>query len=66
LFLEVLIVSLVSDLFLLKLSVLLQLVMVDVELLSVESLLVELLFGKCSTIWVFVADECIECFSFLG
>ena len=65
LLLEVLIVSLVSDLLLLKLSVLLQFVVVDVELLSVEGLLVELLFGKCSTVWVLVADECIECFSLL-
>ena len=44
-------IGLVSCFFLLELSHFLQLVMVDVELLSIEGLLVELLLGKSSTVW---------------
>lgn len=64
--LVVLVVSLVSDVLLLDLSKLLNLVVINEELLSVESSLVELLLGISSVVWVLEANEGIDGFVILG
>lgn len=64
LFLVVVVVSLVSDFFLLDLSDFLDFVVVDVENLSVEGLLIKLLSGECSIVWVLEADEGVDSFTF--
>lgn len=63
--LVVLIISLISNIFLLELSDFLQFVVINVELFSVEGRLVKLLFSESSAIWGLVADESKECFSSL-
>jgi hypothetical protein len=62
LFSVVLEVSLVSDFLLLHLSHFLDFVVVDVEGLSVEGLLVQLLLGEGSIVWVLEANKGIDGF----
>jgi len=40
--------------------------MVNVQLFSIKGLLIELLLGESSTVWVFVANKCVKSLSFLG
>lgn len=65
LFLVVLEVGLVSDVLLLDLSDFLDLVVVDVKHLSIEGLLIKLLLGKSSIIWVLEANKSVDGFSVL-
>jgi hypothetical protein len=65
LFLVVLEISLVSDVFILNLSQLLDFVVVDVELLSVEWLVVEGSLSLEGIFWLFEADEGVQGISFL-
>lgn len=57
LFLVVLVVSLISDFFLLNLSNFLDFIMIDVENLSVEGLLIECLLSISSIVRVLKADK---------
>jgi hypothetical protein len=66
LLLEVLEISLIMELFVLSLSDFLDFVVVDVELLSIEGLLVEFILGLLSFLWVLEADEGIDSLAFLG
>ena len=54
------------ELLILSFSDLLNFIMVDVELLSVEGVLMELSFGLWSLLWVFKAHKGIDCLSILG
>jgi len=65
LFLIILVVSFVSNFFLLYFSKFFDLVMVDVQLLSIEGLLVKVDLGLSSMVWVSEAYEGIDSFSFL-
>jgi len=64
LFLIVLEVSLIVHFFILGLSDFFDFVMVDVQLLSIEWLLMELLLCSLGSLWVLEADKCIHSFSF--
>ena len=66
LFLEVVVISLISDFFLLDFSNFLDFVVVDVEDLSIEGLSIKLLSGKSGIIWVLEANESIDSFSFFA
>jgi hypothetical protein len=65
LFLEVLVISLISDFFLLDLSDFLDFIVINVEGLSIKGLAIELLSGKGSVIRVLEADEGINSLSVL-
>jgi hypothetical protein len=65
LFLVVLEISLVSDIFILDLSKFLDFVVVNVELLSVEWLIMESSLSVEGIFWLLEADESIEGVSFL-
>lgn len=59
-------VLLVVHLLVLLLPHFFDLVVVDVQLLSIEILLVKLGFGLGSCLWGSEADKCVDCLSFLG
>lgn len=61
----ILIISFVSDFFLLKLSDFLKFVVVNVELLSIESSSVKLSLGTGSHVWGGIADKSVESLFFL-
>jgi sensor histidine kinase YesM len=64
LFLVVLVISFVSDFFLLNLSDFLDFIVIDVEYLSIEGLLVELSFSLSSIVWIFETNKGIYSFAF--
>jgi len=64
LFLVVLVISLISDFFLLDLSDFLDFIVINVEGLSVEGLLVKLGFCCSSIVWILEANKGVYSFTF--
>jgi len=64
LFLIVLVISFVSDFFLLNLSDFFNFIVIDVEDFSIESLLVKLGFSLGSIVWILEANKSIYSFTF--
>jgi hypothetical protein len=66
LLLEVLVISLISDFLLLHLSDFLDFIEVGIQLLSIESLLMDVLFSLSSIIWVLETNESVYCLAFFA